>query len=302
MSSLHAVRHSQFHICASSRLIWTVALRIGVVVEDAPSGILAGRAAGCKVIAVCTSHTRQQLLDSKPDYIVRDLTRCVRLVSFPTCDGVLTEPSHDPIHSALHCCMVGPHQDIGQMDRGDVGTFYLRGRRGCVIIDVGLRRFLSALLGFTYSHFYGVAAFGTIPSPVPVRSSSLLVPAVPIALRLGSITWDLHALFELCSREELQEPSVCVRSATSPHPECRYRASVARSNKASWMLYTKIFLRGCCRELAGRCMTGVWIGIVFLHLRSPAKIRQANRMHWSIRTHRTAANVRLLLSSTTRAA
>ncbi|EKM60739.1 uncharacterized protein PHACADRAFT_246844, partial [Phanerochaete carnosa HHB-10118-sp] len=59
------------------------ARRLGVdpanclVVEDAPSGILAGRAAGCKVIAVCTSHTRQSLLDSgaRPDYIVRDLTR-----------------------------------------------------------------------------------------------------------------------------------------------------------------------------------------------------------------------------------
>ena len=51
----------------------------GIVVEDAPSGILAGRAAGCKVIAVCTSHTRQALLASgaRPDYIVQDLTRCV---------------------------------------------------------------------------------------------------------------------------------------------------------------------------------------------------------------------------------
>lgn len=48
-----------------------------IVVEDAPSGILAGRAAGCKVVAVCTSHTRQALLDAgaRPDYIVRDLTR-----------------------------------------------------------------------------------------------------------------------------------------------------------------------------------------------------------------------------------
>ncbi|KIP08522.1 hypothetical protein PHLGIDRAFT_117147, partial [Phlebiopsis gigantea 11061_1 CR5-6] len=48
-----------------------------LVIEDAPAGIRAGRAAGCKVIAVCTSHTRQQLLDSgaRPDYIVEDLTR-----------------------------------------------------------------------------------------------------------------------------------------------------------------------------------------------------------------------------------
>ena len=53
--------------------------RAGLVIEDAPSGIIAGRAAGCKVIAVCTSHTRQQLLESgaRPDYIVKDLTRYV---------------------------------------------------------------------------------------------------------------------------------------------------------------------------------------------------------------------------------
>ncbi|KAI0090004.1 HAD-like domain-containing protein [Irpex rosettiformis] len=48
-----------------------------IVVEDAPSGILSARAAGCIVIAVCTSHTRQQLLasGSNPQYIVKDLTR-----------------------------------------------------------------------------------------------------------------------------------------------------------------------------------------------------------------------------------
>jgi len=58
------------------------ARRLGVdptsclVVEDAPSGIMSGRAAGCTVIAVCTSHTRQQLLasGSNPHYIVQDLT------------------------------------------------------------------------------------------------------------------------------------------------------------------------------------------------------------------------------------
>ncbi|KAI0700442.1 HAD-like domain-containing protein [Cytidiella melzeri] len=48
-----------------------------IVIEDAPSGILSGRAAGCIVIAVCTSHTRQQLVasGSKPHFIVKDLTR-----------------------------------------------------------------------------------------------------------------------------------------------------------------------------------------------------------------------------------
>ena len=52
----------------------------GLVVEDAPSGLRAGHAAGAKTLAVCTSHTRQEIEDSgaKPDWIVSDLTRCVR--------------------------------------------------------------------------------------------------------------------------------------------------------------------------------------------------------------------------------
>jgi HAD superfamily hydrolase (TIGR01509 family) len=54
-----------------------------LVVEDAPSGIRAGHAAGARTLAVCTSHTRQAIVDSgaSPDYIVTDLTRVsVRLV------------------------------------------------------------------------------------------------------------------------------------------------------------------------------------------------------------------------------
>jgi len=48
-----------------------------LVIEDAPSGIRAGRAAGARTLAVCTSHSRQVILDSgaNPDYIVKDLTK-----------------------------------------------------------------------------------------------------------------------------------------------------------------------------------------------------------------------------------
>ncbi|TFK57539.1 HAD-like protein [Heliocybe sulcata] len=48
-----------------------------VVVEDAPSGIKSGHAAGAQTLAVCTSHTRAALLDSgcNPDHIVNDLTK-----------------------------------------------------------------------------------------------------------------------------------------------------------------------------------------------------------------------------------
>lgn len=45
--------------------------------EDAISGLKAGKAAGAKTLAVCTSTPRSVLLesDAKPDYIVDDLTR-----------------------------------------------------------------------------------------------------------------------------------------------------------------------------------------------------------------------------------
>jgi len=46
-------------------------------VEDAPSGLIAGRAAGARTLAVCTSHTRDKIVESgaAPDFIVDDLTR-----------------------------------------------------------------------------------------------------------------------------------------------------------------------------------------------------------------------------------
>lgn len=58
-----------------------------LVVEDAPSGIRSGHAAGSKTLAVCTSHTIEQIIasGSNPDYIVEDLTR----VSVTWVDGKL---------------------------------------------------------------------------------------------------------------------------------------------------------------------------------------------------------------------
>jgi beta-phosphoglucomutase-like phosphatase (HAD superfamily) len=57
---------------------------LGLVVEDAPSGLKAGRAAGAKTLAVCTSFSRQEILDSgsNPDYIVQDLSRLVVALRF----------------------------------------------------------------------------------------------------------------------------------------------------------------------------------------------------------------------------
>lgn len=51
----------------------------GLVIEAAPSGLASGRAAGCKTVAVCSSHTAQAIQESgvNPDYVVKDLTRYV---------------------------------------------------------------------------------------------------------------------------------------------------------------------------------------------------------------------------------
>ena len=50
----------------------------GLVVEDAISGLTAGRAAGALTLAVCTSTERIGLLEGgKPDFIVNDLTKLV---------------------------------------------------------------------------------------------------------------------------------------------------------------------------------------------------------------------------------
>ncbi|KAG8805914.1 hypothetical protein FRC17_005273, partial [Serendipita sp. 399] len=45
-----------------------------LVVEDAPNGIRSGKAAGAKVLAVLTSHTREAVQAAEPDWIVPDLT------------------------------------------------------------------------------------------------------------------------------------------------------------------------------------------------------------------------------------
>ncbi|KAG9085274.1 hypothetical protein FS749_004570 [Ceratobasidium sp. UAMH 11750] len=46
-----------------------------LVVEDAVSGLKAGRVAGAKVLGVCTSSPRATVEKGEPDYIVQDLTK-----------------------------------------------------------------------------------------------------------------------------------------------------------------------------------------------------------------------------------
>ncbi|KAF7514510.1 hypothetical protein G7054_g15250 [Neopestalotiopsis clavispora] len=58
-----------------------------LVFEDSPAGIKAGKDAGCKVIGLVTSHTLEQVVAAKPDWIVEDL-RSVKMIQFK--DGVVT--------------------------------------------------------------------------------------------------------------------------------------------------------------------------------------------------------------------
>lgn len=44
-----------------------------LVLEDSPAGIRAGKAAGCKVLGLVTSHTAEQVIAAEPDWIVQDL-------------------------------------------------------------------------------------------------------------------------------------------------------------------------------------------------------------------------------------
>ncbi|KAH9850000.1 phosphatase [Lenzites betulinus] len=46
-----------------------------LVVEDAPAGVRSGKAAGSKTLALVTSHTREQLDEAKPDYVVSNLSK-----------------------------------------------------------------------------------------------------------------------------------------------------------------------------------------------------------------------------------
>lgn len=68
-----------------------------IVLEDAPAGVRAGKAAGFKVIGLSTTHAIGQLLEAGADWIVQDL-RSVTLKSFA--NGVLQiEISNALVHA-----------------------------------------------------------------------------------------------------------------------------------------------------------------------------------------------------------
>ncbi|KAF3923345.1 hypothetical protein ABW21_db0204102 [Orbilia brochopaga] len=68
-----------FGVPATDEGLATVETENVVVFEDAPAGIRAGKAAGCTVIALLTTHSHQQAVEAGADWIVKDLS-CVKAV------------------------------------------------------------------------------------------------------------------------------------------------------------------------------------------------------------------------------
>ncbi|KAF9649351.1 phosphatase [Thelephora ganbajun] len=56
-----------------------------LVVEDSPSGIKSGNTAGCKTLGLLTTHSPRQVVESSPDYTVKDLSS----VSMKIVNGVV---------------------------------------------------------------------------------------------------------------------------------------------------------------------------------------------------------------------
>lgn len=61
-----------------------------LVIEDSPAGVVAGKAAGCQVIGLATTHSIEQLVDSGADWIVQDL-RSVVLVGLDSNGSIQME-------------------------------------------------------------------------------------------------------------------------------------------------------------------------------------------------------------------
>lgn len=61
-----------------------------LVLEDAPAGIKAGKAAGCKVVGLVTSHSFEQVVAAGPDWVVEDLDS-VRVVGRDDSGRIMVE-------------------------------------------------------------------------------------------------------------------------------------------------------------------------------------------------------------------
>jgi len=72
-SVIHGKPDPEGYLLGRSRLGLTDPSKQVVVFEDSPAGIKAGKAAGCKVVGLVTSHTAEQVLAAEPDWVMRDL-------------------------------------------------------------------------------------------------------------------------------------------------------------------------------------------------------------------------------------
>lgn len=71
------------------------------MIEDAPAGIAAGKAAGCKVIGLATTHSVAQVKESKPDWIVSDL----RSVKFVNVGGTVEKKGEGEVRIEITDCL-----------------------------------------------------------------------------------------------------------------------------------------------------------------------------------------------------
>ena len=65
------------YLLARSRLGLDSPAAAVLVVEDSPAGVRAGKAAGCQVLGLTTTHTAQEVKDAGADYVVPDLRSVV---------------------------------------------------------------------------------------------------------------------------------------------------------------------------------------------------------------------------------
>lgn len=70
--------------------------RPALVLEDAPAGVKAGKAAGFRVLALATTHAVGEMREAGADWIVRDL-RSVAVGGFEKGSGVLSIEIRDVI-------------------------------------------------------------------------------------------------------------------------------------------------------------------------------------------------------------
>ena len=71
------------------------------MIEDAPAGIAAGKAAGCKVIGLVTTHSVAQVKESMPDWIVKDL----RSIKFVNVGGTAEEKGEGKVRIEITDCL-----------------------------------------------------------------------------------------------------------------------------------------------------------------------------------------------------